>query len=758
MQRELPEKFIHQDSLKELIEVVTELHDLRVPSKPGSEFEYLCYGSFFPMQDVEDIYSNLKKLEKNLKDINTYLFRHNIDEFIEKLDPSSLKTRTDIQKYIDCIYSIKLKCEYANKVFMEYKKGLLAEIQKERENQNLEKKTIDSHLKLLHQSNLKDYALAGLTNTTNNKNQISRFCRRQLYNLIKQMDQILEILVQTVVVKKILQEEKQDKRGFLYSDLAVIKSNIEMITVCIAAYLVADTNALKKANEYGLKSKYNMMKKIFSNYQQTLGDLEKLTSHEQKLDSLLQTLDSTHKIIFDSSCKLGLIDSTTFPLSTDKLDEKLNSIEEDDERIKRLFYVYFSLKDDSPSFKIDDNPFVHYDKYPDYFAHIISFYKELSLNDKLRFLKLFIPEAIEKYDGLLLLELVKMVKIANDGIFNGYTEHKQEVMVKLSEIDQIFMEKLFSLDQLTSPFKNDLILEFLKRGKITEKGGLLTLAQIANRKKNYSFTPTIINSIEDFHEYLKIIQQTKTRPLDEIFIISNGHWRAGIIEIDKSGQEKLLLVDSEGKNIFNQTYIMIFAKVFPGGKIYHNEEVRHNRYLGCSVFALSDARYLSLAKERYIINNDLFSFVEAQKIKTSSFNDYKFDKDKKVNLTFSRLPLVFYRIMESRKLGPLIEERTPEERVLNIKYKENKGVKTAKECFQSDFKLVNGKLQNQRTHHLLKKMFIHNFDYLKNMSDDEKLKESMQVFSLDGFRVRIKAKEETELNQNEEPLKRNILG
>ncbi|MBS0350184.1 MAG: hypothetical protein JSR33_03170 [Proteobacteria bacterium] len=291
------------------------------------------------------------------------------------------------------------------------------------------------------------------------------------------------------------------------------------------------------------------------------------------------------------------------------------------------------------------------------------------------------------------------------------------------------MDKFLSLDQLDSAFKKKLITEFLAYGRITTTGGLLTIKQIASRKR-YSFVPSVLSGLLELSNYLAIIKAAKIQPIREFFVKTGSHWMSGVVEIDKAGQAKLLLLDSLSKIEIIKFYSKVFKDIFPEGKIYYTDETRQYDSSSCAVFALSDVRYLHVVN-RYIGDQDLFSYLEAHKIVVPS-KEIK-DPSQQSETTFYRLPLGFNRIMQSISLtDKVLLQRDPKELALPI----NQKLQTAPYCARQDFKMINGKLQNKRAHYLLKKFFLRNFNYLNTHTDTE-IQKDLQSFTLEAFKTRI---------------------
>lgn len=261
-----------------------------------------------------------------------------------------------------------------------------------------------------------------------------------------------------------------------------------------------------------------------------------------------------------------------------------------------------------------------------------------------------------------------------------FTDH--EVVVK-------HFESLVEGKSLTVFAKTLLLIQYLDDYQpLTYTDGLLSCAQIANRKKRYDFNPTVINNISQFSDYIQAIvdshRNTPNLTIHERFLYVSAHWVCGEIRVESEGKVQILLSDpvSLGKSddLSFDTPKLIYAlnQAFPGHPVYFPIEKRQYDLESCCIYAIDDLTHFYTISQ-YIGMRDLFEYFEKQNAKNRELPLIKVDEDsgfelEKTKITFTpvKLPLAFMRTIQSSILThskvkqdviipSILSTRTPEE-------------------------------------------------------------------------------------------------
>lgn len=218
--------------------------------------------------------------------------------------------------------------------------------------------------------------------------------------------------------------------------------------------------------------------------------------------------------------------------------------------------------------------------------------------------------------------------------------------------------------------------------------GLISCAQIANRKKHYAFTPTVINCVSQFSTYLQTIlrfhQDNPTATIHDRFLYISSHWVCGEIRITPDKKIRLLLSDPVSLDKSNQlsfdTPKLVYAlnQAFPGHPVYFPVEKRQYDLESCCIYAVDDLTRLFTVSQ-YISTQDLFEYFEKQKATPVELSFIRVDSYLSINLertnitiTPVKLPLSFMTTMQSTRLleskikhdviiPSILSTRTPEE-------------------------------------------------------------------------------------------------
>ncbi|MBV8802828.1 MAG: hypothetical protein JO131_07715 [Gammaproteobacteria bacterium] len=275
-------------------------------------------------------------------------------------------------------------------------------------------------------------------------------------------------------------------------------------------------------------------------------------------------------------------------------------------------------------------------------------------------------------------------------------------------------------------------------GNIFYDGALLTLTEIAHRKKDrYTFNPAILKH-DEINRYFQELSQL--HPLRERFIIAHMHWNIGEIVVDDKNHAQLLIIDSLGNKLAEEKYFLKeiihhFSKHFQNHTIYVSKDLRQNSPMGCSIFALDDLRHLYTV-ETYLpkVYSGLFDYLK----KTSDVTEEKkiTIENKTISYFPCQLPLSLERTRQNENLLTIISQRHIE----NI-HPINKRKDLAKDSAIQEFVEVKNKKgilkrHNKRLENQLLKMAKNNEYFLLHNSINM-IKEYMQTFTLSGLRKRL---------------------
>lgn len=347
----------------------------------------------------------------------------------------------------------------------------------------------------------------------------------------------------------------------------------------------------------------------------------------------------------------------------------------------------------------------------------------------------------EKQDAITRKLIQLSIKQANAPLLRLLVDRDKMPEYKLTEKEQTLMMHLLSLDESAHKKIMELMNQFYGFGQneslIQLSGGLLTCAEIHNRKKGrYDFSPTVLNRSE-LEEYLQTLKKARP-PLRERFVLTGLHWITGDIQIEADGQINVLIIDSLGnKKICLETSwaMKMIAQCFPTVKLYWSIEQRQHDEVSCSVYALDDVRHL-FTIEKYLdkkyATTGLFGYLKDP----ANRSDLNEEKGRTKIFTFeaiqSYLPLPFLRTMQTRKLFGFIGSRSPEEQ----KTPGEKSGKTVIEAAREDFVEKEEKNVNQRLSRKLDKMMHNNARFFIHVGDEKKIEKQMQQFTLMGLKKR----------------------
>ncbi|MHB1949268.1 MAG: YopJ family acetyltransferase [Gammaproteobacteria bacterium] len=313
-------------------------------------------------------------------------------------------------------------------------------------------------------------------------------------------------------------------------------------------------------------------------------------------------------------------------------------------------------------------------------------------------------------------------------------------------------EQLDILSSSREPkYMSNAILPFMRGfGNLYYKDGLLTAAEVRHRqienKKDYEYTPTILNEVSEFNAYLLMIKNCKTLPINERFVIADTHWISGQIKVNENKQVEIVFIDPSGakysveeKDSYESLSPTLIESIKLFNDIFHDipaadkqlyfDPTKRQHDTGCSVFALDDCRHL------FTVEKYMRSLPEGQR---SLFDYLKFHKKGEktvdgVTFTETQLPISFLRTKQSSKAFTLFSTRSEQEQKQKIN---KKGLTAAESTDQSYRAEHSSKKMNLRLKDKLTKMADHNFHYLFNTpsADVEKAKEE---FTLAGFKKRM---------------------
>lgn len=274
---------------------------------------------------------------------------------------------------------------------------------------------------------------------------------------------------------------------------------------------------------------------------------------------------------------------------------------------------------------------------------------------------------------------------------------KYEVSRFLKKIEKTYAEHKEIANHFHSLVANRNLIIFAKLklierfigdiDSLTYIDGLLSCAQIANRKNRYNFNPTVVNNVSQFNEYLQtIVNFNRSNPnvvIHERFLYVSSHWVCGEIRIEKD-EVKLLIIDSvsmgKDRKITFDTPKLIYAlnQAFPGKTVYFPAEKRQHDLESCWMYAINDLTHLYSISQLLTIP-DLFVYFEKQNSTGIQLPFIKLDSVLSIELetayitvSLVKLPLSFLTTMQSTILyqskvkdnvtiPSILSERTPEE-------------------------------------------------------------------------------------------------
>lgn len=355
---------------------------------------------------------------------------------------------------------------------------------------------------------------------------------------------------------------------------------------------------------------------------------------------------------------------------------------------------------------------------------------------------------IAKYQSYLLNEMLELFDKEELAYINKNLKPTETKILNQLKEQNNMDKKRFS--SYTQQFVNGY-------GKINYQGGLLSCAQIQERKAishAYDFNPTVIDAQgNEFVKYLEIIKKSQLKPLRAKFIIADVHWFAGEIEITQDGRARILIIDSLGKDssFFPTDLMTQFSQVFPQGDIYFSTEKRQHASAGCSVYAIDDITHL-YTLEKFIDkpskNYNLFDYLEENITKSKTLDS----SGLQIEYKLCKLPITLLRTKQSTKLFPLFSERSPSEQSLKINKKGETAFESAAKGFVDieDNSLATHTMEsvldmpsyeissfsNKRIDKKLKNLADRNFDYLL-YTNAASLDQSLYQFTLRGFENKI---------------------
>ena len=312
-------------------------------------------------------------------------------------------------------------------------------------------------------------------------------------------------------------------------------------------------------------------------------------------------------------------------------------------------------------------------------------------------------------------------------------DYFQQIRTKLNlkEEENVKLNILLSFDNENDRCElYEVMSQFMDGpGNIITYGGQLTLGQFKHRK-SLDMRTTIIEK-DELLNYINLLKMA-SHPLKERFIISGEHWITGQIEIETDGSTQILIMDSLGvdkdKNKFyakTEKIIETFAEQFSDSKIYLTSETRLHAPAGCSVIAIDDVRHL-IHIERYIdekyTKSGLFGYL------ADVVDGYITTNNKQTNVICCRLPLTFYRTMQSKtSMEKILQTRSEEINKCPI----NKRRQTLSDTAYSHFRMHDGDKRNMRVNYILEKFAKHNFKFF------HEAKTSSNEFTLEGCKDRL---------------------
>ena len=183
-----------------------------------------------------------------------------------------------------------------------------------------------------------------------------------------------------------------------------------------------------------------------------------------------------------------------------------------------------------------------------------------------------IKSAVENYHVDLLIRLSKL-PFFNERVLD-------------MKLDEQKIQRLLSIDKASVQYFETIKRQFAANANNIDFEGLLLACAQINARKEYDFSPTVLETEIQFINYLSSLKDMP-RPLRERFIIESAHRACGDIWIDEKGQVSVLYVDSMGfESIYNSSYQIALADQFPAADIYISNIKLQKDYISCAIFAL----------------------------------------------------------------------------------------------------------------------------------------------------------------------------
>ena len=365
------------------------------------------------------------------------------------------------------------------------------------------------------------------------------------------------------------------------------------------------------------------------------------------------------------------------------------------------------------------------------------FYPKLSLPEKQLFVDKLVPACVIVHNlGFGYIDFLNPLLTIDKTMGVNFTV--TSLAKAIEENPKNLSHKLHIISEEKSPYKKNLLMQFIGYGNVDKVGALLTCAQIASRK-SYDILATILE-LTEVKDYFNVIKKNPDKTMIAHFATSGSHWTSGMIEKQENNHIRMLLIDTLGKehqNSSKQLVITSFFEVFPTGELFLSKEKVQHASLGCSLFSLDHLRHF--AKIHVYLGMPLMQYVaEHGEEKQLEYNDKR--------VIPCQLPLPLLRLMQSSELITRIipgrqETLTPgskPEKDLPI----NKKQQTAIDCTAQDFQQTEEKIskkRNQRIMHVRDKFFFHNYSFLSKNNEQE-LKDKMNEFTLKGFCQRTSLK------------------
>lgn len=378
---------------------------------------------------------------------------------------------------------------------------------------------------------------------------------------------------------------------------------------------------------------------------------------------------------------------------------------------------------------------------PTWVQHILDAYQSQSKEDQEKLLQQFLSSAAKKYNANLLCGLRELNPIQFD-----------KVLLTQDEETTKTIKRLLTIPAPARLATSNLMMQFsLPFREMLPYAAKIVCAETHQRKKSYSFTPTVLKSSE-LKDYLTLLKSKKP-PVRAKFIVpapgfrtfAADHWIAGEVDIPETGAPRLLLIDSMGSaEPKTHDFIMTELKDMKELTIYLSSGKRQITGAGCTVFALKDVQDLFTIGD-YLdpkYKKDIFEYV-SQNAHSKVYNSGETGKHEQFPFSVysSLLPLRFMRSEQSKTrslLDATIPARSKEEQELPV----NKKKETALQSSKKHFKLISikegTKELNTRIEYKLNKMANHVLDYLdKHQFDFAQIEKESEPFTLEGLKKQM---------------------